>query len=148
MVLVSPADHAQHVKERAVRENVTQGVMDSPDEKSADSVNMAVMVDRLIQETRRQKSGPTAGENSSANSKREKSSANSRQELVLHRPVRSCLGRDVPLRRHYKRANQHRSTSPTAKCIDKIVDVPITVKHQAPTIQTAQKQRLRKSRRP
>ena len=30
MVLVSPADHAQHEKERAVHENVTQGVMDSP----------------------------------------------------------------------------------------------------------------------
>ena len=30
VVLVSPADHAQHVKERAVHENVTQGVMDSP----------------------------------------------------------------------------------------------------------------------
>ena len=30
MVLVNPADHAQNVKERAVHENVTQGVMDSP----------------------------------------------------------------------------------------------------------------------
>ena len=30
VVLVNPADHAQHVKERAVHENVTQGVMDSP----------------------------------------------------------------------------------------------------------------------
>ena len=30
MALVSPADHAQHVKVRAVHENVTQGVMDSP----------------------------------------------------------------------------------------------------------------------
>ena len=30
VVLVSPADHAQHVKERAVHENVTQGVMDKP----------------------------------------------------------------------------------------------------------------------
>ena len=29
-MLVSPADHAQHVKESAVHENVTQGVMDSP----------------------------------------------------------------------------------------------------------------------
>ena len=30
VVLVNPADHAQHVKERAVHKNVTQGVMDSP----------------------------------------------------------------------------------------------------------------------
>ena len=29
MVLVSPADHSKHVKECAVHENVTQGVMDS-----------------------------------------------------------------------------------------------------------------------
>ena len=30
VMLVSPADHAQHVKKRAVHKNVTQGVMDSP----------------------------------------------------------------------------------------------------------------------
>ena len=29
VVLVNPGDHAQHVKERAVHENVTQGVMNS-----------------------------------------------------------------------------------------------------------------------
>ena len=55
VVLVSPADHAQHVKEGAIRENVTQGVIDSPQ-----------------QQTRRAK--PTAGEKSKANSRREEQS--------------------------------------------------------------------------
>ena len=36
VVLFSPADHAQHVKERAVHENVTQGVMDSPQQHRRD----------------------------------------------------------------------------------------------------------------
>ena len=36
MGLVSPADHAQHLKERAVHENVTQGVMDSPQQHRRD----------------------------------------------------------------------------------------------------------------
>ena len=80
------------MKERAVHENVTQGVINtarsSTDEKSADSVNMAVMVDRMIQVTRRQKSGPTAGKKSNHSGKEptagEKSKANSRQhELEL-----------------------------------------------------------------
>ena len=52
VVLVSPADHAQHVKEGAVRENVTQGVIDSPQ-----------------QQARRAK--PTAGEKSNASRREE-----------------------------------------------------------------------------
>ena len=62
VALVSPADHAQHV--RTARS--------STDEETADSVNLAVMVERMIQVTNRQKSGPTAGEKSSANSRRER----------------------------------------------------------------------------
>ena len=62
VVLVNPADHAQHVKERATARSST-------DEESADSVNLEVMVERMIQVTRSQKSGPTAGEKSSTKSR-------------------------------------------------------------------------------
>ena len=52
-----------------VHENVTGRARSRIDEESADSINLAVMVERMIQVTRRQKSGATAGEKSNHSGK-------------------------------------------------------------------------------
>ena len=86
VVLVNPADHAQHVKERAVHENVTQGVMDSPHQRPmrsqktqytlqsdgrtddpGDKKDKRADPQRVKRATTEGKCGPTAGEKNSAN---------------------------------------------------------------------------------
>ena len=76
----------------------------------------------MIQDLRSQKSGPTAGERADLQLVR-KSSATSRQELV---PTEE---------------QTTRSMSPTEEYTNKVAAVPITMQHQVPVIQTAQKRR-------
>ena len=95
----------------------------------------------MIQETRSRKGGPTAGEKSGPTAGNKSNHSGKERTHSWQEKAEPTASKNS----HFivRDEGDCRGTNDSINATDKAVDVPVTMQHQMPTIQTAQKRRVR-----